>query len=78
MRGDLSVLPPTLLHIAELDVLCAENLAFAEKLRQAGVSLEMQSFPGTVHGFLRALGRVGAADRAVEAAGAWLRGRFGT
>ena len=76
MRGDLSVLPSTLLHIAELDVLCAENLAFAERLRRASVPLETQVFPGTVHGFLRALGRVGAADRAVEAAGAWLRGRF--
>ncbi|UPY38440.1 alpha/beta hydrolase [Sediminicoccus sp. KRV36] len=78
MRGNLSVLPPCLLHIAELDVLCAENLAFAEKLRAAGVSLECRTFPGTVHGFLRALGRVGAADRAVEAAGAWLRARFGS
>lgn len=76
IRGDLGSLPPTLLHIAELDVLCSENLAFAEKLRQAGVSLEMQTFPGTVHGFLRALGQVGAADRAVEAAGAWLKARF--
>lgn len=76
MRGDLSVLPPTLLHIAELDVLCAENLAFAEKLRAVGVSLETQVFAGTVHGFLRALGRVGAADRAVEAAGVWLKARF--
>jgi glycine/D-amino acid oxidase-like deaminating enzyme len=70
MRGNLAVLPPTLLHIAELDVLCAENLAFAEKLRAAGVPLETELFRGTVHGFLRALGRVGAADRAVELAGA--------
>lgn len=77
IRGDLSTLPSTLLHIAELDVLASENFAFAEKLRHAGVPLEMQTFPGTVHGFLRALGRVGAADRAVEAAGAWLRARFG-
>lgn len=76
MRGDLSVLPPTLLHIAELDVLCDENLAFAERLRAAGVALETRTFPGTVHGFLRALGRVGAADRAVELAGAWLRAQF--
>ncbi len=76
MRGPLSVLPPTLLHIAELDVLCAENLAFAEKLRAAGVPLETELFRGTVHGFLRALGRVGAADRAVELAGAWLKARF--
>ncbi|MDB5412008.1 MAG: alpha/beta hydrolase [Rubritepida sp.] len=77
IRGDLAELPPTLLHIAELDVLAAENLAFAEKLRSAGVSLELQTFPGTVHGFLRALGQVGVADRAVEAAGAWLKARFG-
>ncbi len=76
LRGDLSVLPPSLLHIAELDVLASENSAFAERLRNAGVSLEMQAFPGTVHGFLRALGQVGAADRAVEAAGAWLAARF--
>lgn len=77
MRGDLSALPPTLLHIAELDVLASENYAFADRLREAGVSLEMQAFPGTVHGFLRALGQVGAADRAVAAAGAWLSARFG-
>lgn len=77
MRGDLSALPSTLLHIAELDVLASENFTFADRLREAGVSLEMQAFPGTVHGFLRALGQVGAADRAVEAAGAWLRARFG-
>lgn len=76
LRGELSTLPPTLLHIAELDVLASENSAFAEKLRNAGVSLEMQAFPGTVHGFLRALGQVSAADRAVAAAGAWLRARF--
>jgi acetyl esterase len=76
LRGDLSRLPPTLLHIAELDVLAAENHVFAERLWQAGVALEMQVFPGTVHGFLRALGRVGAADRAVGAAGEWLRRRM--
>lgn len=76
MRGELSTLPSTLLHIAELDVLASENLAFAEKLRHAGVSLEMQTFPGTVHGFARAIGYVGAADRAAEAAGAWLKARF--
>lgn len=76
LRGDLTRLPPTLLHVAELDVLLSENLAFAERLRGAGVDVEMEVFRGTVHGFLRALGHVGAADRAVEAAGAWLRARF--
>ena len=76
LRGELSRLPPTLLHVAELDVLAAENHAFAERLRRSGVELEMQVFPGTVHSFLRAVGRVGAADRAVAAAGTWLRRRI--
>ncbi|MBY0337452.1 MAG: alpha/beta hydrolase [Acetobacteraceae bacterium] len=77
LRAELSGLPPVLLHIAELDVLASENFAMAERLRAAGISLEMQCFPGTLHGFLRACGHVGAADRAVAAAGTWLRGRFG-
>jgi acetyl esterase len=77
LRGDLRGLPPCLIHIAELDVLASENHAMAEKLRAAGVPVESQVFPGTVHGFLRALGHVGAADRAVAAGGDWLRARLG-
>ncbi|WP_082012744.1 alpha/beta hydrolase [Belnapia sp. F-4-1] len=77
LRARLAGLPPCLLHIAELDVLADENHAMAEALQAAGVELETQLFPGTVHGFLRALGHVGAADRSVAAAGAWLRARFG-
>jgi acetyl esterase len=76
LRAGLAGLPPCLLHIAELDVLADENRAMAEALRAAGVPLETQPFPGTVHGFLRALGHVGAAGRSVAAAGAWLRSRL--
>lgn len=76
LRGDLAGLPPCLLHIAELDVLAAENHAMAARLRAAGVTVETQLFPGTVHGFLRAIGHVGQARAAVEAAGAWLRARL--
>jgi acetyl esterase/lipase len=74
--GSLSGLPPCLLHIAELDVLASENHAMADRLADAGVSMERAVFPGTVHGFLRAIGQVGTARRAVEEAGAWLRARF--
>ncbi|MBW8269014.1 alpha/beta hydrolase [Caldovatus sp. SYSU G05006] len=73
LRADLGGLPPTLVHIAELDVLASENLAMVEKLRAAGVPVESTVFRGTVHGFLRALDHVGAARRAVAEAGAWLR-----
>lgn len=77
LRADLAGLPPCLLHIAELDVLADENHAMAEALRAAGIPLETQLFPGTVHGFLRALGHVGAAGRSVAAAATWLKARLG-
>lgn len=76
LRADLSGLPPCLLHVADLDVLCAENLAMAERLRAAGVAVELTVFRGLVHGFLRAVGHVAQARQAVEGAGAWLRARF--
>ena len=77
LRAGLEGLPPCLLHIAELDVLAHENHAMAARLRAAGVTVESRVFPGTVHGFLRAVGSVGAAQRAVAEAAAWLRARLG-
>ncbi|WP_431269384.1 alpha/beta hydrolase [Dankookia sp. P2] len=76
LRAGLAGLPPCLLHVAELDVLASENHVMAAQLRAAGVVVETRLFPGTVHGFLRALGHVGQAHAAVEAAGTWLRARF--
>ena len=73
VRGDLRGLPPVLLHVAELDVLAAENHAMAARLRDAGVEVQSRLFPGTAHGFLRAVNHVGAAREAVAEAGAWLK-----
>ncbi|MBL6456946.1 alpha/beta hydrolase [Belnapia sp. T6] len=78
IRADLRGLPPCLMHIAELDVLVDENHAMAARLQASGVPLETALFPGTVHGFLRALGHVGAADRSVATAAAWLCARLGS
>lgn len=73
LRADLKGLPPVLLHIAELDVLASENHAMAAKLREAGVELHHRLFPGTAHGFLRAVNHVKAARDAVAEAGGWLK-----
>jgi acetyl esterase len=40
------------------------------------VAVTEETFPGTIHGFLRALGHVPAADRAARQGGEWLKARF--
>jgi acetyl esterase len=72
-RADLRGLPPCLIQIAELDVLSDENRDMAAAMRAAGVSVEDETFPGTVHGFLRARDHVPAAQRAIDDASAWLK-----
>ncbi|HVC61976.1 MAG TPA: alpha/beta hydrolase [Acetobacteraceae bacterium] len=73
LRADLRGLPPVLVHLAELDVLRSEGEALVARLREAGVAVETATFPGVVHGFLRAMGTVGKARDAVVKAGVWLR-----
>jgi acetyl esterase len=73
LRAELRGLPPVLVHLAELDVLRSEGEALVTRLREAGVAVETEIFPGVVHGFLRATATVGKARDAVAKAGAWLR-----
>ena len=73
LRADLTGLPPVLILLAELDVLRSEGEALAVKLREAAVPVELEVYPGVLHGFLRATEGVQKARDAVAKAGAWLR-----
>jgi acetyl esterase len=73
LRADPAGLPPTLVHLAEFDVLRSEGEAMAARLKAAGVRVECETFAGVVHGFLRATASVQKARDAVAKAGAWLR-----
>jgi acetyl esterase len=73
LRADLHGLPPTIVLLAEFDVLRSEGEALVLKLQQAGVPVETHTFTGVPHGFLRATGSVRKARDAVARAGDWMR-----
>ncbi len=50
-REDLSQLPPTYIQAAGAEVLIDQIEAFAHRARQAGVELELDSYPGQFHVF---------------------------
>jgi acetyl esterase/lipase len=54
--ADLRGLPPAYITTMELDPLRDEGLQYAMRLLEAGISVEVHSFPGTFHGSALATG----------------------
>ena len=51
LADDLAGLPPTLLLTGSLDLFFDEDLDYARRLVDAGVPLELHSYPGAIHAF---------------------------
>ncbi|MES3021607.1 MAG: alpha/beta hydrolase [Pseudomonadota bacterium] len=64
--GDLAGLPPALLVVLSVDPLRDQGLAYAERLRVAGVSCDIMEFPHLTHGFMHIRGVVPAASVAFD------------
>ncbi|MCB1853610.1 MAG: alpha/beta hydrolase [Halieaceae bacterium] len=69
-------LPPAFVGTAECDPIRDSAEAYGNKLKQAGVAVEMHRYPGMPHGFVSMVSVVPAARQAVSDAGTWLCGRF--
>ncbi|MEE2853229.1 MAG: alpha/beta hydrolase [Actinomycetota bacterium] len=50
-RDDLGGLPPAWIGVGTHDLFHDENLAYAERLRAAGVPCQVETIPGAFHGF---------------------------
>ncbi|HEX8122565.1 MAG TPA: alpha/beta hydrolase [Solirubrobacteraceae bacterium] len=75
---DLAGAPPALVICAQYDPLTDEALAYASRLREAGVQARTVVYDGMVHGFFRWRGGVDAAHEAMGEAAAALRAALGS
>ena len=77
LAPDLSGLPPACLLLPECDPLRDEGHAYAARLAEAGVPVELSVAAGMFHGFLGLRGVLPEADLALAAASSWLRSALG-
>lgn len=66
-------LPPAMIHVAELDPLRDEGLAYAQHLREGGVPVAVRCDKGMLHGYLSSAAAIPLAMEAVKEAGGWIR-----
>jgi len=77
LRAQLEGLPPACLLSAQCDVLAEQSVAFAQRLRTAGVAVVAKEYAGATHSFLEAVSIAAVADEALRDGGNWLRARLG-
>lgn len=78
LAPSLEGLPPAIIQLAELDVLHDEGVLYAEKLREAGVPVEVKEYKGQIHAFYTFTHMVDDAHRAQDDSAAALKKAFGT
>lgn len=73
LRDSQVGMPPTLVQLAELDVLYSDGERLAAKMAVAGVKVTLETYKGMLHGFLRFSEAVGKSRAAITSAGKWLK-----
>ena len=70
---DLSNLPPALIINADHDVLLDDGVAYANRLKQAGIPMQHTIYPGIIHTFINLRGQMDQSNVAHDEIAAALR-----
>jgi acetyl esterase len=73
IADNLSGLPPALVIVAAYDTLRDEGVAYAERLKASGVTVELQEYAGMFHPFVSLAGILDEGELAISAAANALR-----
>ena len=73
LRSNLHGLPSAFLVVPELDLLGEQSIQLADRLKTAGVPVQLNIYRGAVHSFLEAVSISSLADRAFNDSAHWLR-----
>lgn len=71
----LKRLPPTLVVVAGLDPLLDEGVAYARRLKQAGVDTTLHTAEGTIHAFVLFAGAIEKGRSTIGLIGEWIKTR---
>ena len=75
--ADLHKLPPTLIHVGELEALLDDSRILAQKMSEQGSSVELKVYSGMWHVWQIFAGRFREADQSVREVGEFLRTHLG-
>ena len=70
--SDLSGLPPALVIVSGYDPLRDEGIAYANRLKEAGIPVTLSVYHEMIHGFMSYLGILKQAETAIQEIAAWV------
>jgi acetyl esterase len=73
LSENLSKLPPALVIIAGNDPVRDEGIAYAGRMKEAGVDVRLKVYEDMIHGFLSYLGILSQGKTAIEEIANWLK-----
>ena len=76
LHASLDALPPIRIDVGDDEVLLDDSVRFAARAAEAGVDVSLSIWAGMPHVFQSSLGHLRAADRSLDAIGAFLSSRL--